>query len=455
MLSFNLIRKDKWPLYAAAAVLVISVLVLGDHLLKATGGIFSLPRDESFFQLSIAKNLAFRRVWGIGRYDFAAASPSILYPLVLAVIFFIFGAHLTVVPAINTVIAIYLLVVVQRWLAKRNITSVNQLFILLAVNILSFLPGMVVYGMESPLLLLLTFLFVSRLIDEWQLTEFSRRTLIYGALMVASRYDGVLLVGSICLLLLWGRKWLRAFELTLWCLLPVLIFGYISLFKGGFFIPNQFILQSASPLISYDWLVGCATAIAVPSTRNVLVHRRQIKAMLVVSISVGVIILILVTTNLYAVKALDRNSLVTYKMNYPIAKFAHRYYYRNGIASDDIGMISFLADGGYLDLSGVASLKIARSKLDHLFSPGLVSRLSQELNARVAIVSDRYDKVLEDNWVRTASWELPGCGTMTFYAADSTDAFHLREHLDDYAPFLPRDITAQYFYTLPPEKKGS
>lgn len=455
----NLIRKDNWPLYIATAVLLIPVLILGRHLLQDTGGAFSLPRDEAFLQLSTAKTLAFRRIWGIGPYDFAPASPSLLYPLALAVTFFICGAYLAVVPIFNTAVAIILLAAVHRWLTKRGVTPASRLLILLAVIILAPLPLMVIYGMESTLLLLFAFLFLSSLSDEWGLPEFSRRTMIYGALMVASRYDGILLVTGVCLLLLWRRKWLTAFELALWCLLPVLVFGIISMFKGSYFLPNVFMVQPAGSLLSYDWLVGCAAAVTVPLLSDYYSHHPARKIPRAAGLSVLIIVLALTTRNLYAFRASERSSLDIYKLKYPIAQFAHRYYYRYGIVSDDIGIISFLTEGRYLDLSGLASTKIARSRVDNFFGPALINELSKEQNSQVAIISDRYDKTLPDSWIRTGEWEMTGYNpsekrTVSFYAMDSAWAKRLRKNLEEYTHFLPQDLTVQYFYS-PPVEKGN
>jgi hypothetical protein len=312
---------------------------------------------------------------------------------------------------------------------------------------------------EFVLLVLFAFLFVSRLSDEWALPEFSRRTLIYGALMVASRYDGAILVAGAGLLLLWRRKWLTAAELALWCLLPAIVFGIISMFKGSYFLPNVFMVEPpAGSLLSYDWLAGCAAAVAVPLLSGYLNKRLDRKIGWTAGGAIFILALTLTARNLYAFRASERNSLGTYRTNYPIAQFAHRYYYRYGIVSDDVGMISFHADGRYLDLSGLASIRIARSRVDHFLSPGLIHQLSIEQNARVAIISDRYDRPLPDHWIHTGEWVISGQDptekrTVSFYAIDSSAATQLRKNLEEYTHFLPQDLTVQYFYSPPPEKK--
>jgi hypothetical protein len=447
----DLIRKDKWPLHLAVLVLIVPVLLIGRHLLQSTAGAFSLPHDEAFLQLSTAKALAFRHIWGIGRETFASASPSLLYPVVMAVVFFITGAHLVVIPIINTLIAVVLLASIQEWLAKRSVKPLTQLFILLTVIVLTPLPLIVMYGMERPLLLLFAFLFVSRLSDEWATAVFSRKTLIFGALMVAARYDGVLLVAGISFLLIYRRKWLEAFELALWCLLPILVFGIVSLFKGSYFLPNVFLLEPPGTLLSYDWLVGCGTAVAVPllspyATRSSTRNTKYAAGL------TAILVILLLTRNVYAFREADRSSLAINRLAYPAGQFAHRYYYYTFIASDDIGLLSFFTDGYYLDLSGLASPKIARSRANHYYNQGLVRELGEERNLQLAIVSKGYERGLPEEWIRTASWETPDKKTLLFYARDSASANRLINHMEEYASLLPHGLTVSYFYSSPENK---
>jgi len=453
MLPFNLIRKDRWPLYAAILVLLIFTVLLGLHALDSTDGIFSLPNDEAYLQLTMARSLAFRQVWGIGHHDFVSIYPSLLYPLGLAAVFLIFGAHLVLAPIANFVLATILLTKMQHWLAKKLVSPPTQLFIMLAVIILSPLPVMIIYGLEATLLLLMAFLFISRLVDEWQLPEFSRRTLVFGALMVAARYDGAWLIGVVCLLLLWRRQWLGAFELVIWCLLPALAFGFLSLYKGSFFLPNTFITGSATFLLSYDWLVGCGIAVTIPLLQGYFARLPQKKGRFIPALPAVFIALVLLTTNLYAVQALDQSRLATYKMNDAVARFARLYYYKYGITSDDIGMISFFTDANYVDLSGVASTRIARIKTSRYFNTGLIRRLSDDAGVKLAVISSQYDKGLPDNWVRMASWNIAGREAWTFYCTDTFSISYFKWNMNDYARTLYPDIKVNYFYTQGPEKK--
>jgi hypothetical protein len=449
---FNLIRKDCWPLYIAIAAFLVPSLILGQHLLQSTGGAFSLPHDESFLQLSTAKTLAFNRVWGVGKYAFSSASPSLLYPVVLAVLFFIFGAHLVIIPLVNIVIAVILLACIQQWLNARAISPARQLLVLLAVTVLTPLPLMIVYGMERSLLLLMAFLFISRLSDEWQTAVFSRRTLIYGALLVSTRYDGALLIAGISLVLVWRRRWLEAFELALWSLLPVLVFGIISNFKGNYFVPNIFMVAPAQLQFSYDWLIGCGVAVIVPFLSHYKPKRLNPGKVWGAGLIVAVIVLTLMTRNLYAFQSADSASLNIYKQEYPVGKFLQRYYRRYPIASDDIGLASYLMEGRYIDLSGRASIEVARSRKGNYFSADWIQALSTKENTFLAVVSDGYAGGVPKEWIKTASWVMPGYDPsdkkiFSFFSRDTAVAADITKKIKEYSFFLSKEITVEYFYS--------
>jgi len=434
-------RKDLLPLAISLLSLYVPLFIMGGHLVQSKSDVFPLPSDDAFLQLSTAKTLAFEHVWGISKYHFEAASPSLLYPCVLAVPFFLFGLHLVIVPILNAVIATAFLLFLQRWLAKQGIASITQLFVLPGVVILTALPVSVLYGMEHPLLLLLAFLFISRVMDEWDLRKFSRNTLIFGALTVATNYDGALLTGGICLLLLFRRRWMEAYEMILWSLLPVLLFGFIALHKGSYFLPNAFMVESLGGAFAYDWLLGCAIAIAAPLSRRfggIPISRSWRWTVVPGLIAVGIIA---VMGNVYAFRASNRSSMQTYREGYPIGQFIHRYYYRYPIAANDVGILSFLSESRFLDLSGLASNKVARSKNDHSFSRGLVTHLFQEERIVIAITSDGYDRYIPENWVRAATWQAPGIDgkgekEFFFFVRDTVTAGTLIGNLKEYAYFL-------------------
>src|SRR5580692_10870772 len=174
MFSESLIRRS--VLMTAILAMLIPVAWIEHDILIQTHGTIAYPLDDAFFNLTLAKNLAFEHVWGITKYSLTSVSTSLLYPFVLAVIYLVSGASLFVPLLVNVAAAIWFLVALQRWLIRRKINPITQLLTLLAVIYLTPLPSLVVSGMEYPLELLFTFLFISNLIDQ------TKKTYLYAAM---------------------------------------------------------------------------------------------------------------------------------------------------------------------------------------------------------------------------------------------------------------------------------
>lgn len=257
----------------AAFILPLAGLIYG--VLKQTGGVFMYPVDDAFIHMELARNLAHHGTWGINPGEFGSASSSVLYTLLLSLLFRLFSDHTLIPLMINIAAAIILLAAIQRWLIRNNIKPFIQLLILLLVVFLVPLPTLVLSGMEHTLQCLFSFLFVfgfaewmtgARMTDEQQpMTEsqepqvISRKpetlsplpftsipfTLLLSALLTASiRYEGLFLVFPACLMLLWKRRVGAALWLGFWALLPLVVFGVVSVSKGSYVLPNSLLVKS-------------------------------------------------------------------------------------------------------------------------------------------------------------------------------------------------------------------
>jgi len=86
----------------------------------------------------------------------------------------------------------------------------------------------------------------------------------------------------------------------------------------------------------------------------------------------------------------------------------------------------------------------------------LLKQIIEKENALVAVVSEKYQQPLPEEWIRTGSWEMAAFDTMAkktyfFYSRDSSQADQLKKNLVEYAPLLPPDISVRYDYTPPPK----
>jgi hypothetical protein len=248
----------KLVLILAIAAAGLSVAVIEYYVLRRTNGTFTYPLDDTFIHMALAKNLAFYGNWGIGPQDFASASSSVLYSLLLAGLFKLFSAHIILPFLLNCVVGIILMISVQRWLWKENITGGTQLVILLAVVFFAPVPILIICGMEHTLQCLFSFLFVfefSRWLEGSTATKDAKwelpwRVVFYGLMVIFVRYEGLFLVGIACLILAWHRKMALAFRLGFISVLPVLVFGIYSVSKGSYFLPNSVLLKSGGLRLS-------------------------------------------------------------------------------------------------------------------------------------------------------------------------------------------------------------
>jgi hypothetical protein len=442
-------------LAAAVILLLIPVVLIEVPVLEHTHGSVLFPQDKAFVDFTVARNLAFFRVWGLSKYAFQSASSSLLYPLVLAPVFFIFGAQLVVPLAMNFVAATGFLFVLQRALIRVGVGPLRQLMILVAAMGLTVLPLLVVSGLEYTLELLCVVLFMERVIFN----NITRSVYIYGLLAVAARYEDLLIVALACVLvgLLKGRK--AAVKLALIAVSPVLVFGVMSLLKGSYFFPNSLLL-GPNP--------GYALALALAAIALVLLalwrYSRQSPAERLRTaprlalLSLGLLALPFGARNLVGLGHFRRDCDRIYDQQYLTARFVHRYYFKWGIGINDPGVVSWFSEGRKLDFTGVGSSDVTRCKKEHRWSPGWADSLSRKMGISTAIVSDpwfRPDQL--PMWNKVASWRVPdgggdahaepGAGEVVFfYAINKYDTARLRKSLHDYQPFLPAGVAVQYYY---------
>lgn len=253
----------KVVLLLVIVAVALPVTAIEYSVFRQTGGIFMYPLDDVFIHMALAKNLAFYHNWGISQHEFASASSSVLYTLLLAGLFRVFSVQVIIPFLINCITGLALLAVLQRWLRKEKINGGPQLALLLCIVFFSPLPILLICGMEHTLQCLFAFLFIFGFSDwlegnlvtkkeKWQLPW---SLILYGMMGVFIRYEGLFLVAIACLILAGHRKWTIAFKLGFLAILPLLIFGIYSVGKGSYFLPNSVLLKSDSAPLSLSGLI--------------------------------------------------------------------------------------------------------------------------------------------------------------------------------------------------------
>ncbi|MGN6618629.1 MAG: hypothetical protein ACTHJ5_15765 [Ilyomonas sp.] len=268
----NLRIKQIVVFIAALALVFIPVLLIEYKVFNFTKGIFMYPLDDTFIHMTIAKNISLHDNWGMNTNEFASASSSILYSLLLAASFRVFSVQVIVPFIINAIAGVILMAVLQRWLQKQNIPALVQVIILACVIFFTPVPIIIISGMEHTLQCIFSFLFIfgfSRWLaiklkeekkERWKLPG---SIFILGALTCSIRYEGMFIVAVVCLMLLYYRKIGLSFLLCIVSLSPLIIFGIYSVIKGSYFLPNSVLIKSATAPLSVSGIIHTISDILI------------------------------------------------------------------------------------------------------------------------------------------------------------------------------------------------
>jgi hypothetical protein len=140
-----------------------------------------------------------------------------------------------------------------------------------------------------------------------------------------------------------------------------------------------------------------------------------------------------------------------YEQQYQMSQFSHLYYNNKVIAANDIGALSFFNQAHILDLWGLASNDVARSRKQNYWTPAFLDSLTKREHSSIAIVYDSwFPAPLLNRWNKVATWTIPNnvvCGdsTVSFYAIDTSGRQPLRTHLKAFEPSLPKEVRVRYY----------
>lgn len=250
----------KYLIYYCALFTIVTGFYFIYSYLQLSGNQFIYPIDDAYIHLAIAKNLGESGFWSINSGHFDSASSSILYTLILSSLIGIFGNFLYY-PMIVNIIAGYLTVY---WIYRffRDFYSENELKLGLMLFLpVSLLYVMVIIGMEQSIHMFLSVMVIyfikKNIVANFQRTDFFKLLVVILFLGMA-RFESMFFVFCLGILLLIDKKIKEAIFVFLAGFLPIIIFGLISIEKGGFFFPNSVIIKGSYPegnLLMSAWVI--------------------------------------------------------------------------------------------------------------------------------------------------------------------------------------------------------
>lgn len=249
----KIVRRN-WPLIAATGMLLLTVAICLTISIRQNHGHPVYVLDDPYIHMAMAKNLAQHGVWGITKYSFTSSSSSLLWTSVLSSVYFLFGINETSPFILNIVFAIFVCILVYILLRKYKLQSVFIFIALLFIIFFTPLPSLVFCGQEHTLHLLFAIPFVclsSKILSNEKSSNLqSSLLLILAPLLTMTRYEGLFLVIVAGCLFVVRRKRLYALLLGGLGILPIMIYGLLSVSKGWYFLPNPVLLKGNVPNFS-------------------------------------------------------------------------------------------------------------------------------------------------------------------------------------------------------------
>lgn len=236
-------READWSLVVMMAIYLVAVMVMWRAIHNRTGEI-SYTLDDAYIHATIAKNLSAHGTFGIIPGEFAAASSSPLWSLLLALVFAVIGIH-SWIPAVLATLFGALIIGHSNSLLKGIDTGpvARVVVVILAVAYAPLLP-ILSTGMEHTFhAWALLGLFTSLIAVSRETRRNPGSVFVWAVLAAGARYESLFALPPLLIWLALRRKWSVALELAGGMALPVLGFAAYSVTHGGYALPNSLMLK--------------------------------------------------------------------------------------------------------------------------------------------------------------------------------------------------------------------
>lgn len=243
--------------YPIVLAIVIFFAALGGCLALSLGqnqGHLVYALDDPYIHMAIAKNFVKHGIWGVTAHGFTSSASSLLWPLLLSVVYFLFGVNEWFPFILNIIFAAAVCLLSYFIFRRCKIPDHIILAGLTAIIFFTSLPSLTFCGQEHILHLLITIIFVYLSAEILAEGKFNDRkyllVLMLSPLLTMSRYEGIFLILIVAGLFIAQRDFLRALFLTASGLLPLFVYGLFSVTQGWYFFPNSVLLKGNVPVIS-------------------------------------------------------------------------------------------------------------------------------------------------------------------------------------------------------------
>lgn len=236
-------KRDKL-LFLILIFIINSLLIFYYYskILNLTENYFTYPLDDTYIHLAMAKNFINYKVIGING-QFASTTSSPLFTFLISFLFLISGDRADIPLIINIIISFILLFYVY-WNLAQKFKALISFFLTIIFYLSVPVPTILFLGMEHLLHILFVLIFLNLIISS--ISEDKKNYLfifIFSFLCAFTRYESIFLVFPFLILFIFKKKIKEAILIFSGTLTPILIYGFYSLSKGWYFLPNSLMLK--------------------------------------------------------------------------------------------------------------------------------------------------------------------------------------------------------------------
>ncbi|PIF43332.1 4-amino-4-deoxy-L-arabinose transferase-like glycosyltransferase [Chryseobacterium sp. 52] len=228
-------------------------------MLSGTENNFTYILDDAYIHLAMAKNYALHGVWGVTEYTFSSSSSSPFFTFVLSGLISVFGNNQLIPLFFNfgcAFLAVYLL---NRYYS--DFFKENRSIVLASVFTLLFASVhlLIFSGMEHVLQVLVVIINIY-CFEKWRAFDFKNSSYTVGfyltiALLGLIRFESIFYFAALAFVFLLLRKFKHSALLLMFGFVPILVFGYFTYQKTGYFFPNSVIVKGTKFDVSGNYLL--------------------------------------------------------------------------------------------------------------------------------------------------------------------------------------------------------
>jgi hypothetical protein len=140
-----------------------------------------------------------------------------------------------------------------------------------------------------------------------------------------------------------------------------------------------------------------------------------------------------------------------YEQQYQMGRFLKEFNNNEVVAANDIGAVSYFHKGTVIDLWGLGSIDVAKSRRGKYWDADFLDSFSKKNNTGLAIVYESwFNDSLLNRWTKVATWKIQNnviCGDdiVSFYVLDPAKAPGLKEDLQAFQLKMPPGVEIKYF----------